>query len=337
MRRIVRGFVVLCLLLVGLTSSPAAAAPGADGGLSQAERQRARILFRSAEASMAAGRWQEARRIFDDLLALNRGICDGKLDDWVSAYEDYQRAMVLSLDPENADQTFINDESQKGLREAARHTMSVIVTARPVLSTKNVSLLIDGVPFGQGQGPIRDGDHLRWGPFRLARRDHVVEVHADGRESLRLVARTSGIYGEQDLTQVIELAWPEPAARPILRAAAHEPREGGPASGAQTSDVPLLVGGIGLGLALTSVGLWGVHFAAGRDETGGFPYLAPAIATGGAALVAGAVALVLGATSPPRVASNTPLGVQMRRMEGLSKASVVVAPVGAGVGLVGSW
>ncbi|HEU4409624.1 MAG TPA: tetratricopeptide repeat protein [Polyangiaceae bacterium] len=317
-------------------------AQAGDGqALAPGERQRARALFRSAEALMVAGRWGEALRILSDLLALketaalryNRGVCHAKLGRWVAAYEDYSRSLALSMGVEGADLDYVADASRRGLRDAARYVAEVEVSVRPVPRGVHPTLLIDGVAHGaEREAGYQDGQ-LTWGPFVVARGEHSLEVKLEGRAPLRHTLRLAeASASDRDLTALVQLAWPDESTRQPGQASA----PAAPAPTRPSSALPPIVGGIGLGVAACSAGLFVAHWARDRDEGGGAPYLPAALVTGAAALGAGAFALAYAAVSP----GGAPDAMASSRKAEAGRPAVVsrvlVAPDRQGVGVVWS-
>jgi hypothetical protein len=307
--------------------------------LAPGERQRARTLFRSAEALMLAGRWGEALRILSDLLSLketaavryNRGVCQAKLGRWVAAYEDYTRALALSMGVEGADLNYLADASRRGLRDAARYVAEVEVSVQFVPRGVHPTLLVDGVPYGiEREAGYQDG-RLTWGPLVVLRGEHSLEVKLEGRPPLRQALRIAeASASDRELTALVQLVWPDESShRPNLAAA--------PTSSTAARPVPigpLVVGGISLGAAACSTGLFVAHVARDRDEGGGPSYLTAALITGAAALGTGAFALAYAAMAPGAVPDGRAPPRAARAREPVVGSRVLVAPDAQGVRVV---
>lgn len=267
-----------------------------EASLPKADRERARALFRSADRAMGARRWAEAAGLLDDAIAIkddaaaryNRGVCNAHLGKWVAAYDDYFVAATLAGAGDDADYKFIRAEAGRGLKDAAQHTALVAVVVRPVRPGERPTLTINGAPPPGARDPGLSEGRVTWGPLRLERGDYFVEVHADGRPSLH---RGLSLAEPSDAVELVDLVWPEPkpapSAPPLAVAARPVPLES--AAPRRAPAAPWL-GGAALAFAAGSLGLAAARLARGNE---GQPYVVPALALGGAGLVAGGLALGL--------------------------------------------
>jgi hypothetical protein len=292
-------------------AAPVLAAPALAPAnpLSAAERQRARELFRSAEVLMKASRWEAALVLFDELVSVkeiaavryNRGVCNARLGRWPAAHEEYARALLLAAGSVEPDDKFITVESERGMKDAARHTGLLEVIVWPLPPRGRPTIQLDGRPLEFDHEPTQRGEQLRWGPLRLPKGEHHLEVRFEGREPLRATLTLSESLDDESPPEVVRLFWPAPppqTARPAPLAAS---RNAGPRL-VPTSTLPAWVGGAGVGLAAASLALFGVQLVEGSKNEA--PLLGLAVGTGGVALGAVGVAWALAASAGPSVADR---------------------------------
>ncbi|HEU4533299.1 MAG TPA: tetratricopeptide repeat protein [Polyangiaceae bacterium] len=277
--------------------------------MSAAERRRARELFRSAEVLMRAGRWEAALVLFDELVSVkeiaavryHRGVCNARLGRWPAAHEEYARAILLAAGSGEPDDRFITAESERGMKDAARHTGMLEVLVWPLPPQGRPTLSVDGSPLALDHEPARRGEQLRWGPLRLPKGEHRLEVRYEGREPLRATVTLSESLDDESPPETVRLAWPDPPPRPAPAApAASREAASRPAS---ASTLPAWVGGASVGLGAASLALFGVQLAegpAGREAS----LTGLAIGTGGLAIGAAGVAWALAAWSGPPAAAR---------------------------------
>ncbi len=311
----------------------------AEPPLDKAERKRALGFYRQAEADMAANRWAEAKENLDQVLAIketaavryHRGVCNAKLNNWVAAYDDYRRALALSARSKDPDDKQLAAESRRSLDDVKQHTAEVAVVARPVSWGEKPTIRVDGTPLSEDQVPGNDGSRVIWGPFRLVKGEHQVEVRLEGREPLsRSFVLPSASTGEQEGVELVVLTWPEPVDPPppneaprAPAAAAERPRtlELRP----ESPKTPAYLGGAAIALGAVSAGLLGAQLAWGSaDGQSGPSYLGLGLVTGGAALASGALALAFGAAAavpaaPAARAPGAPRAPQRARFDDSTK------------------
>jgi hypothetical protein len=336
-------------LAVVLAPPAALAGPAPPEATTKGDKGRVKSLFFAAEAAMQAGRWVDALARLDELLPLReassvryyRGICNARLERWVEAHHDFERAVSFAWGSSTDDDKYIYTQSMKALRDTERHTAEIAVVAGPVGDDERPTLTIDGAPLGAEAAPHRGADSFLWGPVRLVRGEHVVEVSLAGREPLRRTIAFAELKGDEaNKIELIELAWPGvvmprssslsslsspslPSSPPKRVAGAREP----------ALLAPVIAGSVAATCALGSIGLFTVHLVQGRNGAGEQPYLAPALVAGGGALAAGVLAWALaGASSPMATAASS---APARRGGGVVASSrLVVVPNAHGASLV---
>jgi hypothetical protein len=280
--------------------------------LSAVERQRARELFRSAEVLMKASRWEAALVLFDELVGVkeiaavryNRGVCNARLGRWPAAHEEYARALLLAAGSGEPDDKFITVESERGMKDAARHTGLLDVIVWPLPPRGRPTIQLDGRPLEFDHEPARRGEQWRWGPLRLPKGEHHLEVRFEGREPLRATVTLSESLDDESPPEVVRLFWPDPPPQPARPALLAASRDAGPRP-APPSTLPAWVGGAGVGLAAASLALFGVQLVEGSK--GEAPLLGLAVGTGGVALGAAGAAWALAASAGPSVTDRRAL------------------------------
>ena len=266
-------------------------------------------IYHAAEINMELGRWEDALVRLDALLSKRvdtasvryyRALCLANLKRWAESYDDFTRAFTMG-DPASADDVAIAKECYEKMSEVKRRLGWVEVSVGPSREGDHPRLLIDGVPVQTDKAINSPPNVLSWAPIVVLRGEHVVEVQAQGREPLRqrVVVESKGdgpVRPLEFLTPLVMVKlWWEEAARPTAAAAVDGPSSAhgaAPSSPSQRSSVPSsYLGGAGLALGVTSVGLVGAHFLDRSDSDG---LLVAGLVTGGAAVVSGVAALLLG-------------------------------------------
>ncbi|HEU4410918.1 MAG TPA: hypothetical protein VFS43_37040 [Polyangiaceae bacterium] len=299
---------VLCL--AGAAPRDARAAPPA-GGTSRPEGDKARARYRAALDAFEAGRFRDALAALDEVAAQKeaavvfyyRGICQARLGQWVQAEGDFARAVTLAANRPDADHKHVFAESQKALLEVRAHLTDVALVVRPVDPEALPEVTFDGAPLPSYVVPQLNRDRATWGPLRVVKGEHTFAVTHPQHAPLQATF-VAPEAGDGKGLQTVRLEWPDARPRRETTPAPPPPKAAPGPPGGSAQITPWAVGGIGIGLAAASLGLFAAHLARGQNGADDAPYLVPALVAGGGATAAGALSWALAGASRPGPAAG---------------------------------